>query len=116
MKHKIIHRVANSGTPTDAYDELILKQIAAFVEEAGRPDANDYIPLALIADGIEVANVLCKPRTYSKSDECIGWAIAFLQTAEYDTLLDCDPDEIDGRLVGFLGLSGDAARYWTRRY
>ena len=117
MNHKIVHRAASGGANTvDIYDGLILEQIAAFVEIAGRPDVNNYIPLAIIGDGQEQACIVCKPRAYKRTPETIGWAIAFLRPAEYDVLTTCDPDEIDGRLVGMLGLDGDDARYWTRRY
>ena len=103
----------------DGLRDAILADLADMARRT-RPNANYFatIKVDILARTMpHTLGVLCLPRAFRpKPDERVKWGVAIVTEAQYDELLSLPQDEINSRLVGFLALDGEAARYWTKRY
>lgn len=123
LNHIVIHVDRSAaldfdyGSDEAGFRSFIAQEIALLVEQLGRPDANWYLPLQLAGDDTQLLAVaLAKPRMYRQATETIGWAIALISPTEYAEIEGLPEDERDNRLMTFLGLEGEQAAYWTKRY
>ena len=103
-------------------DQIISSALTEFVKLAGEPDSNDYATLEIKdhETSVRLAGVIAKPRAfdpaYDGKQAEMGWAVAILNTNEYDYICKLPSDEIDNALVNILRLEADDARYWTKHY
>lgn len=106
------------------FADMLVTSLSSFVREHGKPEPNQYAPMTLyVAQGLlffvtetPPIRLFCKPRIYQpEPNESIGWAVAIVTDAQHNVLTGLPEDELDGRLVGYLGLEGDEARLWTKR-
>lgn len=133
MNHEVV-RIDVAPAVIAAFGKIVTEDlilpiqvgISDFVTEVGQPNANDYAIVNLEIDpkdGTPVWEwtVLCKPRGRRGDPiEALLWAGAIVTQAQYKELeflqLEGYYDEIDGRLMSMLGLAGEQAKYWTKRY
>jgi hypothetical protein len=91
------------------------------VSAISSPKLNDYnvVQFEVAVNDTQEFDIaaLCIPRAYRpKPDERLKWTCAIVMEYQFSELRALPPDEISSRLVGFLGLSGDDARHYTKVY